>query len=229
VRPNHVTASSLALALLSGLLLWRSTREAALLAAAALFFANVLDCADGQLARLQQSSSPLGYLFDGIADYAGLTAVFCGMAHALETGPATGVRWWWVASLAGASMVWHCLFVDAMRERWMGVVYGKSSAGSKRPAVYRVYRAVAVGIAPVGSDAAAPGPEELASWIERHRGALRMSLWIGPTTHVTAIVLAALCNRPDWYFWAAIFAGNAWMLLTRAAVRRADAAAPALA
>jgi phosphatidylglycerophosphate synthase len=226
VRPNHLTALSLALALLAGFLFWRSTREAALLAAAALFLANVLDCADGQLARLQQSSSPLGYLFDCAADYAGLTAVFCGMAHALESGPATGVRWWWVASLAGASMASQCLFVDALRERWQRVVYNKSASGSRRPAVYRAYRAVAAGIAPAWGDAM-PGPEELESWIERHRGALRMSLWIGPSTHVTAIVLAALCNHPDWYFWTAIFAGNTWLLLSRAAVRRADAAAPA--
>ena len=219
---------SLAFALLAGLLLWQVTREAALLAALSLFLANVLDCADGQLARLQQSGSPLGYLFDGAADYLGMTAIFCGMAHALESGPSTGVRWWWVASLAGASIALQCLFVDGMRERWLRVVYGKSAGGSRRPAIYRAYRAFADTIAPARGDAA-PAPEALEPWIERNRGALRMSLWVGPSMHVSAIVVAAGLNRPDWYFWATIFAGNAWMLLTRAAARRAAAAAPALA
>lgn len=228
MRPNHVTAVNLALNILAAWFLWQSTREAALMAAAALFLANVLDCADGQLARLQKSGSPLGYLVDGLADYAGSIAVFCAMAHALESGPSTAVGWWWVAALAGASMAVQCLFVDAMRERWLRVVYNKSIAGSRRPAFYRAYRALASLAAPVWADTTLT-PEALASWIDRNRGLMRMSLWIGPSTHVSALILAALCNRLDWYLWAALSAGNLWMLATRLAVWRAEAAAPALA
>ena len=76
VSPNQVSLASGLCGVAAGFLFWRATPRAALAAGLVYFAGNVLDCADGQLARLQGSSSPIGYLVDGAADYVGTIAVF---------------------------------------------------------------------------------------------------------------------------------------------------------
>ncbi|MEP6802704.1 MAG: CDP-alcohol phosphatidyltransferase family protein [Acidobacteriota bacterium] len=242
VRPNHVSVASMLFGLAAGALFWRATPASALLAALACLAANVLDCADGQLARLQGSSSPIGYLVDGAADYVGTAAVFVGMAHALQVGRPARFSWWWLVVAAGASMAWQCAFLDEKRGAWLDRVYRRRrnraeelramvqqagiwraeqthSAGRALIAGYRLYRTA-------WNPVTRPDEEwqeaESARWAECHRPVLRRSVWVGPTMHVTAmIVLAGALRRADLYFWAALVPGNLWMLAVLAAERRA--------
>lgn len=225
----------------AGFLFWRATRGAALLAGFAYFLGNVLDCADGQLARLQGSDSPIGYLVDGAADYVGTTAVFVGMAHSLNVLRPAVVNWWWLVVAGGLSMSWQCAFLDRKRREWQWRVFqrgrdrkeedaalvrqteqwrvqGTHLLGRALIASYRVYRTVWTPL----TETRAETPVNERRWADCHRPVLRRSVWVGPTTHVTAIVLCGgVLNRPDTYLWAAITIGNLWMLATLAAERRA--------
>src|SRR5437867_3338838 len=69
ITPNQVTGLSLLAGLISAWYFSAGTHSA--LAAAAVWYAiaNVLDCSDGQLARLQKSGTLLGRVVDGTADY----------------------------------------------------------------------------------------------------------------------------------------------------------------
>ena len=90
-------------------------------------------------------------------------------------------------------------------------------------ASYRVYRTGWTPFTRTRGEAPEPRPPNEILWAERHRAVLRRSVWVGPTMHVTAIVLCAgVLNRPDWYLWAAVSIGNAWMMATLAAERRAS-------
>lgn len=229
----------------AGALFWLGRPDAALAAAAAYFAGNVLDCADGQLARLQGTASPVGYLVDGAADYIGTTAVFVGMTHALLLSRPAPLSWWWLSVPAGASMAWQCAYLDEKRGDWQDHVYrrrrdraGELEAMVEHARTWReerthllsralvaVYRAYRTAWSPVTAAPAedARGGETDAGWPERHRPILRRSVWVGPTMHVTAIVLAAgVFFRPDVYFWLAVGPGNAWLLATLFAERRAD-------
>lgn len=230
----------------AGFLLWRATHVGALLAALAYFAGNVLDCADGQLARLQGSASPIGYLVDGAADYLGTFAVFVGMAHSLNLRRPAPVNWWWLVVAAGISMAWQCAFLDEKRKEWQRRVYRRSRdrkeeadalerqavewraegthlAGRALIASYRAYRTGWAPFTRTRVEAPEPGPVNEILWAECHRPVLRRSVWVGPTMHVTVIVLCAgVLNRPDWYLWAAVSIGNVWMLTTLAAERRAS-------
>jgi hypothetical protein len=229
----------------AGVLFWRATRNAAILGGVAYLLGNVLDCADGQLARLQGSASPFGYLVDGAADYVGTTAVFVGMAHSLNVRYPAIVNWWWLVVAAGVSMAWHCAFLDEKRLEWQRRVYqqsrdrqeridalgrqadqwraeGKHLAARLLIAGYRGYQKVWAPLTRADSKAPRSLMETLARWADCHRPVLRRSTWVGPTMHMTAIALCAgFLNRPDWYLWAAVSVGNVWMIATLAAERRA--------
>ena len=75
VTPNHVTLASLLVGWVASLAMYQAffddslTRPVALLIAAVLLFVSViLDCADGQLARLRGGGSPAGRALDGTVD-----------------------------------------------------------------------------------------------------------------------------------------------------------------
>ena len=233
--------------LVAGLLFWRATRSAALLGALAYLLGNILDCADGQLARLQGSASPIGYLVDGASDYVGTTAVFVGMAHSLNVQRPSTVNWWWLVVAAGISMAWQCAFLDEKRKEWQERVYQRSRdrqkeidalgrqayqwraegshvAGRALLAAYHGYQKVWGPLTRARAKARPPLAREASvRWKQCHRPVLRLSTWVGPTMHMTAIaVCAGFLNRPEWYLWAAVSAGNVWMLATLAAERRAS-------
>lgn len=245
VRPNHVSLGSMVCGVVAGVLFWRATRGAALLGGLAYLLGNVLDCADGQLARLQGSASPVGYLVDGASDYVGTIAVFVGMAHSLNLQHPATVNWWWLVVAAGISMAWQCAFLDAKRQEWQERVYQRSRdrneeiealgrqahqwraegthlAGRALIAGYRAYLKIWDPLTRASAKTTSPGMEIPVRWAECHRPVLRRSVWVGPTMHVTAIALCAgIGNRPDWYLWAAVSVGNIWMVATLAGERRA--------
>jgi hypothetical protein len=69
VTPNQVTLASLVVCALSGaMLLWRNDYFWVLGAVALFEVSFILDCADGQLARLRQRASILGHLLDFLMD-----------------------------------------------------------------------------------------------------------------------------------------------------------------
>lgn len=69
VTPNQLTFASLVVCALSGaMLLWREGHAWVLAAVAVFEISFILDCADGQLARLRQRTSVLGHLLDFLMD-----------------------------------------------------------------------------------------------------------------------------------------------------------------
>jgi phosphatidylglycerophosphate synthase len=78
ITPNLVTCCSIALGTLGGV--WMLCRPATelWLAGLLIFLSAIFDCADGQLARMRQSSSPFGRMLDGLADLAVSIAVVLG-------------------------------------------------------------------------------------------------------------------------------------------------------
>src|ERR1051325_8384328 len=105
ITPNQVTGLSLIAGLISA---WYfSAGTPAALAAAAVWYAvaNVLDCSDGQLARLQKSGSLMGRVVDGVVDYISSVAIFLGIGIG-------GGQMWWLVVLGGVSSALHAIMFD---------------------------------------------------------------------------------------------------------------------
>ena len=69
ITPNQITWVSLFFGIFGAFLITFGTATAFILAAICFIIYNILDCSDGQLARLQSSGTLTGRIVDGFADY----------------------------------------------------------------------------------------------------------------------------------------------------------------
>jgi phosphatidylglycerophosphate synthase len=232
ITPNQISVASLFFGLLAGWLLWVGSTEAALLAAGSYFVCNVLDCADGQLARLRGKPSPFGYIVDGSIDYLASVAVFVGMAHHLTLQRPGEHNWYVIATLAGLSYAWQCALLDRKRHEWSHRIYDKRrdtaaeiaffkehllryrEQGSHRFErfliwVYLTYMGVWTRLTPQNKNqtAAAKG-QSPALWAESNRPVLRLALLLGPTFQMSLIMVCATLKSLHVYLFGALTLGN---------------------
>ena len=76
--PNFVTLLAMCFGVSSGFFFARGDYRAEVMAAILLAVMNLLDCADGQLARVLGKSSQLGKTLDGLGDMATHLSIFFG-------------------------------------------------------------------------------------------------------------------------------------------------------
>jgi phosphatidylglycerophosphate synthase len=125
ITPNQVTLLSALVGISAGVAVSRGARNpAALLLGGGLLFSSVvLDCCDGQLARLRGISSTTGAILDGIADYA--VGIAMGVGASIYMAAVHGSPWLWLLGLAGiaSSAVQSALF-DHAKTRYIARVGG---------------------------------------------------------------------------------------------------------
>lgn len=246
VTPDQVSLASIVAAIGAGFSIATGTRAGFLWGAALVLLFNVLDCADGMLARARGKGSPYGYILDGLAGYVGTTAILLGL------GQAVALRWgqptlgWGLAIAAGLSMAWWCSVVDGLRLEWNRRVYGvrqdreaelkqlidageawrrEGSHPMQRFLVgaYVVY--VRLWFGGTKGDRVEATEDEIpaTAWAESHRPVLRLAVAAGPTMQLTAIIVALLLGTPETVLGAALILGNLWgagVLVYRFAIQR---------
>ncbi|RLB52733.1 MAG: hypothetical protein DRI90_21885, partial [Deltaproteobacteria bacterium] len=132
IQPNQVTFASAGAGVLSGVALGLAAWVHpwwALAGGILLLLSIVLDCADGQLARLRGTSSPLGRTLDGCMDAVAPLFVFHGMAFLLV---ARGWGWGWVWAIGlptAASLIWHASVYDVSKNIWLHATHPEFSLG----------------------------------------------------------------------------------------------------
>ena len=120
--PNQVTVASGLVGVLAGVAMGYVAVGADYWVAVGgglLLLSILLDCADGQLARLRGIASPAGRILDGFVDAFAPTAVFVGQAVFLL---AKGYSPWWVFPIGapvGASLMWHAGQFDAAKNWYL--------------------------------------------------------------------------------------------------------------
>jgi hypothetical protein len=244
VSANQVSLASLAFGVLTGALLWQGSPKMAALAAGSYFLCNVLDCADGQLARMK-GPSPLGYIVDGSIDYLATFAVFLGMGHSMALRhPESAERWWLISVAWLCSFGFQCALLDRKRHEWMSRVHKRRSSPEKEIvefrrqaeawrregsnlggraliALYLFYKVSWARILPRAREADPADEGDVALWAEKHRPVLRMAVMMGSTMQMTLIMIAALAFRIDLLLWTTLTLGNVWGALVLLLERRA--------
>jgi phosphatidylglycerophosphate synthase len=146
ITPNQVSVMAMIVGVLGGVLFGIGTYGAIAAGAGCYFLSNVLDCADGQIARLKKNGSRIGRIVDGFIDYVVSIAVFLGIAASLTkgvnagiippfaastlglTGTPAGIGWvWLMVVLAGASTALQAFHFDLARNNYLKYVYGKAA------------------------------------------------------------------------------------------------------
>ncbi len=103
VTPNVITIISIFIGVFAGMLLYPQHIWINLFGFVLLVFANILDCVDGQLARLTGIKSKVGRILDGLAGDFWFISIY--LSIALRVSGEIDESWviWLAVSLAGAS------------------------------------------------------------------------------------------------------------------------------
>ncbi len=123
ITPNQVTFLSGLIGVIGGILLGAGAHRPAFLlwAGILLFISVVLDCCDGQLARIRGISSTTGAVVDGLADYA--VGLAMGLGASWFAVQVYGSSWLWALGLAGiASAALQSWFFDHAKTRYIARV-----------------------------------------------------------------------------------------------------------
>lgn len=214
--PNQVSFLGLCIGLTTA---WIFAHDHFFLGGLGLLLTVVLDCCDGQLARLTGQTSQEGRLIDGIFDHIWVVFiwVYIGLsAHLYQPkGSMSFAGLAWLESLAGVSIILHCGIHVTVKTRYLQMVfpeYGEQELTRAEAVVLlkkywqtrkfhfvAIYALVTAHMFLFGShkqQEASPqfSPEQRSHLRERLRPTMRMLSWTGEGTHHALMILCALAT-----------------------------------
>lgn len=198
---NQVTGLASLVGASSGAAL--ALRQGVLFAALTAVFL-VLDCCDGQLARLRGGGGLLGRVIDGLGDYVTGISIHIGLIVwlAYDNGWPAALLW---GAGAGLTMAWTAFLLDKYKHRYKGAVDDLTRL-EQEIAVHVGWRRLALmTMRPYARRTARQQPiADLPAYQARVRLPMRLFLLVGHTTHVTVWALLAALDRPLLYALVAI-------------------------
>ena len=135
---NAVTCLSLVVGVAGSVLFYPQNRWINLIGIFMEIFAVLLDCCDGQIARLTHTSSQMGRFLDGLVDTTNFLAVyiFLGLRMMKETIPFTNRPWsFYIWAIVLVTMLFHAgqsRMADYYRGLHLYFLHGRSSASLAR-------------------------------------------------------------------------------------------------
>jgi hypothetical protein len=236
VTPNLITVLSLFCGLLAGWDFSIAAHDTLMWGAFWFAAANILDCSDGQLARLQQSGTLMGRVLDGVVDYITGIAIFVGIGIGLA---ANGHNLWWLVIAAGLSSAVHAVFFDYYQNEFMSAVRAERNfldreverfhgeivrmKEERRDGLKVFFLNIYVRYLAFQNKASTKrqsvnvDPE---TYRTENRTMIRLWSFLGPTTNRTVLIVCAVLGMVQEYLWAVITLGNIWFLLTFILQRR---------
>lgn len=142
ITPNQVSSIAMLFGVIAGILFGFGTKNFVLAAAGFYLVCNILDCADGQIARLKGNGTKVGRIVDGFIDYVVSFAVYVGIGVGLSSLQCGGliqlkynvfdlnpyVYIWLITALGGFSSALQAILLDFFRNKFLEIVYGKFSS-----------------------------------------------------------------------------------------------------
>ena len=127
ITPNALTIISIILGVTAGHLYYYVSIPINLLGILIFIIADVLDSADGQLARMTNKISKTGRIFDGVATNLISISIYM---HLILRSLDSEIGWWMflIAAIAGASHVIQAATADLYRHAYLYIVCGKEKS-----------------------------------------------------------------------------------------------------
>ena len=139
LTPNQTSVIAMIMGVTAGVAFGFGTITSTALGGGFYLACNVLDCADGQIARLKKNGTKVGRIVDGFIDYVVAIATFLGIAigmthmqgnsslhfigNVFELNSYAYI--WIITFLAGISSAHQAFYFDFYRNKYMEIVYGK--------------------------------------------------------------------------------------------------------
>ncbi len=231
ITPNQVSIAAMLFGIVSGIFYSFSTYEFFIIAALCFFICNMLDCVDGQLARLKKNGTKIGRIVDGFIDYISSFSIFFGIALALSILTGDIIYSWLLTLAAGISKAFQNMFFDHYRNMYLTYAYGKATdvnveikeftdekerlMKEKGKIIEKLLVNIYLKYSIFQRNSTRHielnvSPEE---YKKRNTLLLRMWSWIGSTTHMTLLIAFTVAYRIEWYLIVTITLGNLMFLL----------------
>lgn len=236
LTPNQVSGLAMAAGIAAGWFLAGGSPLDFIIGGLLFGLSNVLDCADGMIARLKKNGTKTGRIVDGCVDYIASGAVYIGFG----IGIAKTADFPWNAlallALAIASTILHSIASDYYRNAFVRRCAGKTADSDDERLIFsrelerlrrepgRLMEKTLIRIYLHYLSLQSRKPVTSAAATRSVVSGTDAVLWnlIGPSTHITFFIIAALLNRPSVFFIFTIGAANLWMaaLLIARALRQ---------
>ncbi len=202
MSPNHVTFLAGTAGVIAGVsIAWGAFVCGALF----IFLFMVLDCGDGQLARLRGGGSPLGRVMDGFGDYAAALSIHVGLMIYYWRA---GEPWWWALLLplaAALCMAWKAMLFDRYKRRFAGSEDDLDDVRAARDASNGFAKWSLNQFLSYAEKLDADGVTVIdrARYVQRTRGPYALFFLNGPSMHYSLAAVSLLLKEPRVYLYAA--------------------------
>mgnify|MGYP001001387578 CR=1 FL=1 len=231
ITPNQISVVSMFFGILTGVLFGFGSYQFFVFGAIALLISNILDCADGQLARLKKNGTGIGRIIDGFIDYVTGLSIFAGIGIGLSVATGNYAYVWILTAAAGFSRVLQNMMFDNYRNMYLIYVYDRGSnipreieeytrlkrmlEKTKGRYVEKFLVNIYIKYSSVQKNTAQDKVLNVSSdeYKKKNVMLLRAWSWIGSTTHLAAVAAACFTNRVEYYLWATIMLGNVYLLV----------------
>lgn len=226
ITPDHLTFGAIIMGLTGGFFYAFGSQLTCYIGAFFYILFIILDCSDGQLARLKKNGSSIGRLFDGIADYIVVTAIYFGIAIGYSQKEGYHASMLTLLIISGASIIIQEVLVDFYRTRFLDIVKKRKNTfedGIKEYRneyirlkkirgkwfeksiiyIYLVYSKLQRNLTFRKNRVKFHNisPEV---YYKKNRFIIRLWIFMGPSAMRTTLILCSLFGRFDIYFWITI-------------------------
>ena len=226
LKPDHLTLAAMLMGIIGGCFYSIGSRQYAVIGAIFYLLFNILDCSDGQLARIKKNGSPVGRLLDGIADLIAAIAVYTGIVIGFANRPEQPSPFVILMAFAGISIIIQESLVDYFRTRFLDVVLQRQDTFNEGIEEYRgeyekirnqngrwfrkfiiliylIYSQMQRHLIPKKKQikfiSLSPG-----DYFKMNRIIIRFWVFMGPSAKITILILCSLFCRFDIFFWIVI-------------------------
>lgn len=231
ITPNQLTIAAILAGVAAGCFYAEGSPVSVTYGALFFLLHNIVDCSDGQLARLKKNGSRAGRIIDGLADYISRGAVFIGLGIGYSGDAYHHSIWWLLVVITAISNLTHAALLDYYINRFVDyVLQRKSTFDEELNAFKEEYNAMkgqknkwldrfiirsyinysALQTEIIGKKVAVKlfqtTPQD---YYQRNKALARFWTLIGPSSQATALIICSFIHRFDIYFWAMIAGFNA--------------------
>lgn len=235
ITPNQITWVSLFFGVFGAFLITFGTATAFTLAAICFIIYNILDCSDGQLARLQNSGTLTGRIVDGFADYIVAITSYLAIGVGYASNTNDPFFYWTLTALAGFSNALHSFALDYYRNQFLDYALDRKSIlgedleqfeteynrliTAKKWSldrlliwIYLKYSRIQISLSSK-QDQSQTRIYDPKDYYNKNKRMIHLWTYIGPTTELTFMIVCAFINRWDIFLWGMVTIGNIYTLI----------------
>ncbi len=239
ITPNQLTVGAIIMGIIGGFFYAQGTPlspQPFVIGAIFYMLFNILDCSDGQLARLKKNGSQIGRILDGGADYIAGTAIYIGIGIGFANHSDKPVLYWGLLLLCAASNTFHSILVDYYRNRFLDIVLDRKSIlvenleefrqqynnlkNQKNKYLERIIIYIYLNYSNFQNKLSNKKSIEKqfyvkpSEYLAKNKIMIRFWILLGPTSQISTLIICSIFNRFDVFFWIIIVGYNSLAIVS---------------